>query len=80
MNAEWTRRLRERATLNGKDDRWSVSVFGTNLTDQYYAIGMGYQVLDGALGLRNGVFDGSTAVRPIRGDPRTFGVSGTVRF
>ena len=72
--------LGARATLNGPDSRWSLSVFGTNLTDQYTSLGNAYQVLDGSLRLRNGVFPGSTAIRPIRGDPRTYGVSATVRF
>ena len=54
----------------GADDRWSVSLFGNNLTNTQYSLGHLYQVLDGPLGLRNGVFPGSTAVRscmPTRG-------------
>ncbi len=69
-----------RATLNSPDDRWSVSLFGNNLTDKNYTNGNLYQVLDGPLGLRNGVFPGSTAVRRLHADPRTYGASVTVRF
>ena len=37
-------------------DRWSVSLFGNNLTDKQYEAGNLYQFLKGSLGLRNGVF------------------------
>lgn len=37
-------------------------------------------MLDGPLGLRNGVFPGSTAIRKLRGDPRTVGASVVFRF
>jgi iron complex outermembrane receptor protein len=50
-----------------RDDRWSVALFGTNLTDEYYLIG---GVNFGTLG------PGSTEVDPAR--PREYGV--TVRF
>ena len=69
-----------RFTVNGRDDRWSVALFGNNLTNQQYAIARPYQTLGGALGLNNGEFPGSTAVRRTHADPRTFGVAGTVRF
>jgi len=72
--------LGARVTLNGPDDRWSLAVFGNNLTDKQYSNGNLYQVLDGPLGLRNGVFPGSTAVRVLHADPRTYGVAATVRF
>jgi iron complex outermembrane receptor protein len=72
--------LGARATLHGANDRWSVSLFGNNLTGENYSLGDLYQVLDSALGLRNSVFPGSTAVRRLHSDPRTYGVSATVRF
>ena len=72
--------LGARATLNGPDDRWSVSLFGNNLLDKQYEAGNLYQFLDGPLGLRNGVFPGSTAVRRLHADPRTYGVAATYRF
>jgi iron complex outermembrane receptor protein len=72
--------LGARATLNGKDDRWSVSLFGNNLLDKQYEAGNLYQFLGANLGLNNSVFPGSTAVRRLHADPRTYGVSGTFRF
>ncbi|MCW0200069.1 TonB-dependent receptor [Sphingopyxis sp.] len=69
-----------RFTLNGPDDRWSVSVYGRNLTGTSYSYAAVYQPLGGPLGLNNGVFPGSTAVRRAEGDPRTYGVSATFRF
>ena len=50
--------LGARVTLNGPGDRWSVSLFGNNLTNKQYEAGNLYQFLDGSLGLRNGVFPG----------------------
>ncbi|HEU0311596.1 MAG TPA: TonB-dependent receptor [Sphingomicrobium sp.] len=72
--------LGARATLNGPGDRWSVSLFGNNLLDKQYEAGNLYQFLGASLGLNNGVFPGSTAVRRLHADPRTYGVSGTFRF
>ena len=72
--------LGARATLNGPDDRWSVALFGNNLTNKQYEAGNLYQFLDAPLGLRNGVFPGSTAVRRLHADPRTYGVSATFRY
>ncbi len=72
--------LGARATLNGPGDRWSVSLFGNNLTNKQYEAGNLYQFLEGSLGLRNGVFPGSTAVRRLHADPRTYGVSATFRY
>lgn len=69
-----------RFAINGPDDSWSVAVFGSNLTDEGYCSAQFYQVLDTAFGLRNGVFPGSTGVRCNVASPRTYGVSGTVRF
>ena len=72
--------LGARATLNGRDDRWSVSVFGSNLTNKQYEAGNLYQFLESSLPVRNGVFPGSTAVRRLHADPRTLGASATFRF
>ena len=72
--------LGARLSINGRNDRWTASIFGNNLTDKNYTNGNLYQVLDGPLGLRNGVFTGSTAVRRLHADPRTYGASVTVRF
>ena len=72
--------LGARASLNGPNDRWTVSVFGNNLLDKQYGLANLYQPLDASLGLRNGVFPGSTAVRRQHADPRTYGLSGTFRF
>ena len=70
--------LGARASLNGPDDRWTVSVFGNNLLDKQYGLANLYQPLDASLGLRNGVFPGSTAVRRQHADPRTYGLSANV--
>jgi len=72
--------LGARATLNGADDRWSVALFANNLLDKQYEAGNLYQFLGASLGLINGVFTGSTAVRRLHADPRTYGISGTIRF
>ena len=72
--------LGARATLNGPGDRWSVSLFGNNLLNKQYEAGNLYQFLEGPLVLRNGVFPGSTAVRRLHADPRTYGVAATFRF
>jgi len=72
--------LGARATLNGPDDGWSLSLFASNLLNKQYEAGNLYQFLGASLGLVNGVFPGSTAVRRLHADPRTYGISGTVRF
>jgi iron complex outermembrane receptor protein len=72
--------LGARATINGANDRWSVSLFGNNLLNKQYEAGNLYQVLEGSLNLRNGVFPGSTAVRRLHADPRTYGLSATFRY
>lgn len=51
-----------------------------NLGDTHYRPLMVYQPLGGPLGLNNTVFSGSTAVRVLASEPRTWGVSGTFRF
>lgn len=68
-----------RATLNGPGDRWSVSLFGNNLTDKQYEAGNFYQFLGGNLGLGNPV-TGGMAVRRLHADPRTIGAALTIRY
>lgn len=72
--------LGARLSLNGKDDRWTISVFVRNLTNKHYRPLSVYQPLGAALGLNNGVFPGSTANRVMASEPRTFGASATIRF
>lgn len=72
--------LGARLTLRGADDRWSLALFGSNLTNTHYRPLAVYQPLGGALGLNNGAFPGSTANRVLASEPRTYGVSATVRF
>lgn len=72
--------LGARFTINGANDRWSVAIFGKNLTNTQYASGAFYQVLGAGLGLNNGVFNGSAAVRQVHAEPRTYGASVTFRF
>lgn len=69
--------LGARATIAGPDDRWSVAVFGDNLTDKGYCDDTLYQVFEGPLGLRTPTM---TATRCSVGAPRSIGVAGTVRF
>lgn len=72
--------LGARLTLNGPDDRWSISVFGRNLANAHYRPLSVYQPLGAALGLNNTVFPGSTANRVQASEPRAFGASATIRF
>ena len=72
--------LSARLALFGKNDRWSVAVFGNNLTNTVYRLGSAYQLLGAQLGLNNGVFAGSTAIRELRADPRTIGAALKVQF
>lgn len=72
--------LGARITLSGPDDRWSISAFGKNLANTNYRPLTVYQPLGAALGLNNTVFSGSTANRIQANEPRTYGVSATVRF
>ena len=72
--------LGARLTIGDVADKWSIAVFGTNLTNTAYCSATFYQLFEGALGLRNGVFPGSTGVRCSRAEPRTYGVAGTIRF
>lgn len=69
-----------RLTLNGPDDRWSLALFGSNLTNTHYRPLAVYQPLGAALGFNNGAFAGSTANRILANEPRTYGVSATFRF
>lgn len=72
--------LGARFTISGRDDRWSLSVFGRNLANTHYRPLSVYQPLGAALGLNNGVFPGSTANRIQASEPRTWGASASFRF
>jgi iron complex outermembrane receptor protein len=72
--------LGARASLNGPGNHWTVSLFANNLLNKQYSLGYLAQFLDGPLGLRNGVFPGSTAIRSLHADPRTVGASLTFRY
>ena len=72
--------LGARLALNGPDDRWSLAIFGSNLTNTPYRPLAVYQPLGAALGLNNGAFTGSTANRIMANEPRTYGVSANIRF
>ena len=72
--------LGARLVLNGRNDRWSIAVFGNNLTNKQYEAGNLYQFLESSLPVRNVVFPGSTAVRRLHADPRTLGAAATFRF
>jgi len=72
--------LGARLTINGPDERWSVSLFGKNLANEHYRPLSVYQPLGGALGLNNTAFPGSTANRVMASEPRTYGASATIRF
>ncbi|MBS0482892.1 MAG: TonB-dependent receptor [Proteobacteria bacterium] len=72
--------LGARLTLYGRDDRWSVAVFGRNLANQHYRPLSVYQPLGAALGLNNTAFSGSTANRVQASEPRTWGASATFKF
>jgi iron complex outermembrane recepter protein len=66
--------------ITGPDDRWTLAAFGSNLGNKGYCSEQFYQSLDRELGMRNGLFPGSTGVRCAIGTPRTYGVSAGVRF
>jgi iron complex outermembrane receptor protein len=72
--------LGARLALSGRDEQWSLAVFARNLTNTHYRPLAVYQPLGAALGLNNGAFAGSTANRIQANEPRTYGISGTIRF
>lgn len=72
--------LGARLTLNGENDRWSVAIFGSNLTNTHYRSLTTYEPFGAALGLNNGAFLGSAANRIMASEPRTYGVSASLRF
>lgn len=72
--------LGARITLHGADDRWSISAFGKNLTNANYRPLTVYQPLGAALALNNTAFSGSAANRVLANEPRTYGVTASVRF
>jgi iron complex outermembrane receptor protein len=66
--------------LSSPDERWTIALFGNNLANKAYSYGSFNQVLAPQLGLNNGIFPGSTAIRKLRADPRTRGIAVTARF
>ncbi|MEZ5998727.1 MAG: TonB-dependent receptor [Hyphomonas sp.] len=65
--------LSARATITSADRNWSLSVFGSNLTDEGYCTSYAYQPFASLLG---GQVPGHSALRcNIVGTPRTFGAS-----
>ncbi|SKB95357.1 TonB-dependent receptor [Sphingopyxis flava] len=67
-----------RATLSGPDDRWSISLFGANLTDKGYCTSYAYQPFGALIGAQAG---GHAALRcNVVGTPRTFGVAASFGF
>jgi iron complex outermembrane receptor protein len=72
--------LGARFAVNGPGSRWTVALFANNLLNKQYEAGNLYQFLGGPLGLFNGVFPGSTAIRRLHADPRTLGASITFRY
>jgi iron complex outermembrane receptor protein len=74
-NEDATTVLSARASLLfGADRRYSVSVFGDNLTDESSCTARFAQPLDSALGLRDPVSGGTVLLCSVT-TPRTFGVS-----
>lgn len=72
--------LGARLSIADPGGRWSVALFGNNLTDKHYATVASIQPMDGPFGLRNGVFPGSTGIRRLHGTPRTFGMMASAGF
>lgn len=62
-----------RLSLYSPDDRWSLAVFGQNLTDKNFCVSSGYQVLGPQLGAVD-VAGQRAAVTCFHGNPRTLGV------
>jgi iron complex outermembrane receptor protein len=71
--------LGARITLFGRDEVWSVALFGENLTNEVYVPQFTYQPLDSAFGVRDPA-TGATLVRNYASDPRTWGVGFRYRF
>lgn len=72
--------LGARFSVEGLDHRWTASLFTDNLTNRRYAHFNANQVFDGLFGLRNGIFPGSTAIRKLSANPRTYGIAVKFRF
>lgn len=66
-------------TINGVDDRWSVGIFGENLTGANYCTSIAGQPLGGPLGVLDPV-NGGTMQRCLVGAPRTYGVRASFSF
>ncbi|BFM18446.1 TonB-dependent receptor [Maricurvus nonylphenolicus] len=66
-----------RMGLNAEDERWNVSAFVENLTDEEYCTSMFDQPAGSLLGTQS---DNGTLVRCVMGAPRTIGVRGSYYF
>ncbi|RYD84597.1 MAG: TonB-dependent receptor [Verrucomicrobiaceae bacterium] len=67
-----------RATLYGRDERWSLSIFGDNLFNKGYCLGKGYWPFSGVLGLST---PGNSAIQcNVAGPPRTLGAQISVKY
>ena len=71
--------LGARLTLNSPDDRYSLAIFGENLTDKGFCTYIFPQVLDNVFGLRDRT-TGGTVYRCAVGSPRTIGARVGVKF
>jgi len=66
-----------RVGLTAEDQRWSLTAFVENVTDEQYCAGMYDQPAGGLLGV---IDNGSTMIRCLQGDPRTLGIRGSYYF
>ena len=71
--------LSARLSVFAPDDRYSVAVFGDNLTDRHYCVNQGYLPFGPQLGALD-VAGQSEAVTCFHGNPRTFGVRLGAKF
>ena len=71
--------LSARVGITTPDDRFTLSLFGDNLTDKGYCVFKAAQPGDSLLGVRNSV-TGATAIRCVVGQPRRYGVQLRVQF
>lgn len=66
-----------RAGLASADGTWSANIFVENVSDEAYCTSMYDQPSGGSFGT---VSNGSTLVRCLQGNPRTFGIRGSYTF
>ena len=71
--------LSARLSLFSPNDRYSLAIFGQNLTDKHYCVAQGYLPLGGLLGAVDAAGE-SQAVTCFHGNPRTIGARLGVKF